>query len=117
MADTPAFQTWAIVEIMGHRRLAGWLTEQQIAGTGFLRLDVPALDPEAGFDATQLYNPSSIYAITPCTEDTARRAATIGRVAPVQQWELPAPKPRDHVDSVDDGPYDYGDDDQDGGPL
>lgn len=114
MTETPAFQTWAIVEIMGHRRLAGWLTEQQIAGTGFLRLDVPGTDPAAGFEATQLYNPSSIYAITPCTEDTARRAATIGRVAPVQQWELPAPpKPRDHVDAVDDGPFDYGDDDGD----
>lgn len=115
MTETPAFQTWAIVEIMGHRRLAGWLTEQQIAGAGFLRLDVPATDPDAGFDATQLYRPDSIYCITPCTEDTARRAAGIGRVAPVQQWELPAPKKPSGDWYGNDSQADDGDDD--GGPF
>jgi len=109
--NAETFQTWAIVEIMGHRRMAGWLTEQQIAGAGFLRLDVPDTDPAAGFTATQLYRPDSIYCITPCTEDTARRAAGIGRIAPVQAWELPAAKPsgdwyaNDHGDDDDERPY------------
>lgn len=74
---------------------------------------VPDTDPAAGFTATQLYRPDSIYAITPCTEDTARRAAGIGRVAPVQAWELPAAK----KDDVDDNYIDYGDDDNDGDPF
>lgn len=32
--------TWAILELMGHRRLAGFITEQEIGGSAMLRLDV-----------------------------------------------------------------------------
>lgn len=78
------FAEWVILELMGHRRLAGYLTEVEIAGRGFLRLEIPSVPP-----VTQLYNPTSVYAITPTTEDTARRVATLTRVAPVQPWELP----------------------------
>jgi hypothetical protein len=81
--DGTAFDTWAIVELMGHRRLAGRLTEQDIAGSGFLRLDIPSDPP-----ATQFYRPAAVYCITPTTEDTARQVATLGRPAPVQAWEL-----------------------------
>jgi hypothetical protein len=44
MSDTSevSFSSWVILELLGHRRLAGKLTEQQIAGHGFLRLDVPS---------------------------------------------------------------------------
>jgi hypothetical protein len=35
------FAQWVILELLGHRRLAGFLTEQQIAGASFLRIDVP----------------------------------------------------------------------------
>ena len=80
-----AFEGWAILELMGHRRLAGFLSEQTIGGASFLRIDVPT-DPAA----TQFYSPSAVYAITPCTEDTARDVATGSRVAPVERWQLPA---------------------------
>ena len=33
--------TWAIVEIMGHTRIAGRITETTLAGGVFLRIDVP----------------------------------------------------------------------------
>ena len=90
MSDDTTFDTWAIVELMGHRRLAGRLTEQQIAGDGFLRLDIPSDPP-----VTQFYRPAAVYAITPTTEDIARRVATFGRPAPVQVWEL---EPTKHDD-------------------
>jgi hypothetical protein len=79
------FAEWAIVELMGHRRLAGYLSAVEIAGKGFLRLDIPG---DTG--ATQLYNPSAIYAITPTSELTARRVAALSQPAPVQRWELPS---------------------------
>jgi len=85
MSDT--FAEWAIVELMGHRRLAGYLTEVEIAGRGFLRLDIPAGPP--GGPAMQLYNPSAVYAITPTSEGTARRVAELSQPAPVALWELP----------------------------
>lgn len=81
------FEGWAIVEIMGHRRLAGHVQEQEIAGSGFLRLDIPS-DPLA----TQFYSPASIYCVTPTTEEIARRLASRLSVAPVHRWELPAPE-------------------------
>lgn len=81
------FEGWVILELMGHRRLAGYLREQQIGGASFLRLDVPGDD---GAVATQFYSPSAVYCITPTTEDTANAVAKLTRVAPVQRWELPS---------------------------
>ena len=42
---------WAIVEIFGHQRIAGFLSEQTIGGQSFVRVDVPDLPgdtPEHG---------------------------------------------------------------------
>lgn len=38
----PAFESWAILELMGHRRLAGYVREITLAGAGMLRIDVPS---------------------------------------------------------------------------
>lgn len=86
--DVERFGSWAIVELMGHRRLAGYLTEQQIAGAGFLRLDIPGIDGEQA--ATQYYAPSSVYAITPVTEEAARAVARRNHPEPIHYYELPA---------------------------
>lgn len=110
------FTEWVVLELMGHRRLAGRLTEQNIAGDGFLRLDlypgdvvVPAL--------TQLYRPGAVYCITPTTEDIARRVAARSAPAPVQRWELEAPAtPPPFVPGFNPAaPVEYDDDGGDGG--
>ncbi len=36
------FEGWCILELMGHRKLAGLVAQQEIAGAAFLRIDVPA---------------------------------------------------------------------------
>ncbi|HET7386879.1 MAG TPA: hypothetical protein VFJ19_09490 [Nocardioidaceae bacterium] len=95
-----AFEGHAVLELMGHRRLAGFLSEQQIGGASFLRIDVPCDPP-----ATQFYAPSAVYAITPCSEETARQVAAMSRPAPVQRWELPAAPP-----VVEDDEPEWGDD-------
>jgi hypothetical protein len=87
MAET--FEGWAIVELMGHRRLAGYVREVELAGAAMLRLDVPERGDEPA--ATQFYSAGALYCLTPTTEDTARQVAVGARVAPVQRWELPAP--------------------------
>ena len=80
------FKGWAVLELMGHRRLAGYVQEVQIAGAGMLRIDVPAADGEA----TQFVSPSSLYALTPCTEATARVIAKGSSPAPVNEYEFPS---------------------------
>ncbi len=87
MSDA-AFDEWCILELLGHRRLAGRVREVQLAGAGFLRLDVPSTKGHG--EQTQYVSPGSVYALHPTTEDIATAAAARFRPAPVQRWELPA---------------------------
>jgi len=78
------FDIWAVVELMGHRRVVGRVTEQEIAGAGFLRIDIPSDPPQ-----TQFYAPGSVYALTPVSEEAVRVAAKRS-TDPITEWELPA---------------------------
>lgn len=90
------FDEWAVLELMGHRRLAGRVSEVELAGAAFLRIDVFAGDAEAPV-ATQFYAAGAVYAITPTTEKVARAFGARAQPAPVARWELalPDPPPRD----------------------
>jgi hypothetical protein len=80
------FEGWAILELMGHRKLAGILSEEEVAGAAMLRIDVPG-EGET-IVATQFYAAAAIYAITPVTEEIARAVAQSYQPAPVTRWEL-----------------------------
>jgi hypothetical protein len=64
------FEQWAILEIMGHQRYAGLVSEQSVGGSNFVRLDVPQSGDRQPF--TKLFGSSAIYAITIVDEETAR---------------------------------------------
>jgi hypothetical protein len=83
----PAFEGWVVLELMGHRRLAGYVTEQAIGGASFIRVDVPG--DNGATAATQFYSAVAVYCITPTTEAIARALASRSQPAPVQRWELP----------------------------
>ncbi|MCW4114776.1 hypothetical protein NPA31_007340 [Aurantimonas sp. MSK8Z-1] len=71
MADEP-FESWAVLELMGHRRRAGFVKAVEIAGGKLLRIDIPL----EGVDAvTEFYGTSAVYALRPCSEQVARDAA------------------------------------------
>jgi|GEM_PF-1580645 hypothetical protein len=79
------FEGWVILELMGRRRLAGYLRCQQIGGAPFIRIDVPrGADPSV----TQMYRPEAIYCITPTTEVIARALGQRERPEPVSPFEL-----------------------------
>lgn len=92
--------TWAVVEVMGHNTFAGKVSEQVIGGTAFIRVDVPELAEtkevqygnEYTYPAvptfTKIIGASSIYAITPCTEEIAREIAKRKRSKPVEIFNL-----------------------------
>lgn len=81
------FEAWGLLELFGHQRLAGRLSEQTIGGCHFMRIDVPAVD---GADAyTRFFTQGAIYGMTPTSEDVARRLALQLRARPVQAYELP----------------------------
>jgi len=90
----PKFDQWAIVELMGHRKIAGRVTEQVVAGTALLRIDIPEIPAANGEPAqpafTQFYGARSLYCLTPVEEAVARRYAAYRRERPVAHWELKA---------------------------
>lgn len=69
IVSAPTFDSWAIVELMGHRVRAGRAQEVELAGGKMLRVDIPT----EGGDVTEFYSTSAIYALRPCTEEIARQ--------------------------------------------
>lgn len=80
------FELWAIVELFGHAKIAGMCTEQNVAGTNMLRIDVPETESQPAF--TRLLGSSAIYAINPVDEITARHFAEKLEVKPIQVWDV-----------------------------
>lgn len=115
------FAEWCIVELFGHQKFAGHLTQADWP-PGFGRLEIPATDGHG--PATQLINPASIYRLTPTTEDIALRVAASCRPKPVSRWELEPTRPA--IPEATMQPSDYGlsydnadvdDDDDEPGPA
>lgn len=97
------FEAWCIVELFGHSRIAGLVTEQTIGAQTFVRVDVPAVEHEADryHDGkhetyletvpafTKFYGASAIYALTPTSEEVARAIAGRLVVRAINPFELP----------------------------
>lgn len=82
-----SFECFAIVEIMGHQKYAGRVSEQTIGGQAFVRVDIPDVEGQKGF--TKLFGGSSIFCITPTTEEIAKSVAKRYTQIPVQPYDLP----------------------------
>lgn len=82
-----AFESWAIVEIMGHQTYAGKVSEQVIGGSSFVRVDIPDTKEQPAF--TKLFGSGSIYCITPTTEVVAKALAERHSRPPVSLYDLP----------------------------
>lgn len=96
-----AATTWALVELMGHRRLAGRVTKDETFGAPQLRVDVFVGDAvEAAL--TQFYAPAALYCVTPISESVARRFSVSNLPQPISRWELPeALEPARDGDEID----------------
>lgn len=54
------FEGWAILELMGHRRLAGFVKEEEHFGVGLIRIDVLHGESEERDVTTQYYSPQAL---------------------------------------------------------
>jgi len=63
---------WCCLELMGHVRVYGKVSEEEHFGQKLGRIEIPT-----GEDSwqTQFFGGSSVYRISPCDEETARRMA------------------------------------------
>lgn len=80
------FDLWCVVELFGHTKIAGKCTEQNIAGTNMLRVDVPETKEQPAF--TRFFGSAAIYAINPVDEATARFHAEQLNQKPIQSWDV-----------------------------
>ncbi len=94
-----SFSDWALVELMGHQREAGFVTTQYFGDKAMFQIDVPeiaereetinkptwgpedkllpvgsVISREGIKGRTRLVNPSAVYAINPATEEAVRAA-------------------------------------------
>ncbi len=86
------FEQWGVLELMGHVRMAGRITEETRFGTVLGRIDIP--QSENGF-VTQYFGGGSVYRFTPTTEEIARAVAVRNQPEPVYSWEIKALQPPD----------------------
>ena len=106
MSESRSFEGWAIIELMGHVRIAGHVRPEEHYGKALLRVDIPGPD---GTTVTQLYSPDALYCVTPTTEEIARSVAKSSQRIPVHRFELrglPAPSEPDDDDPDDEDYYD-----------
>jgi hypothetical protein len=87
MSEAAGAELWAVVELMGHQRIAGRVSEHTLGGT-FVRVDVPAVDGRPAF--TKLFGQGAIYGITFVDQDVALAAAERLRIVPVTPYDVGA---------------------------
>lgn len=112
----PTFEQWCIVELYGHNKIAGLVSEQTIGGSTFVRVDVPEVKrnavtlagsrPENVVETiapfTKFYGANAIYAITPVSEEIARAIAVNLTAKPVHSFELPQLKALESGHEIDE---------------
>jgi hypothetical protein len=72
---------FGIVELMGHKVIAGAISKSELLGSPMLRVDVPETKDFPKF--TQFYGDGSIYCVTFTSEDVAKTVAERAQVDPV----------------------------------
>jgi hypothetical protein len=140
MADIKqaAFDGWAVVDVLGHQRYAGYVTTEAYGAAVLFRIDVPALGARervtktpryvnghgyvpAGTSLTEgavdgyskLIGAGSIYAITPCTKDAALIAVEEIQPRPLMNVVVPPKAELSAGELVDCEVDDDHDDDED----
>lgn len=103
-STTAKFEGWAVLELFGHNREAGYVTTQYFGDKAMFQLDVPEL-PERDYELkrptyigttfapagtkvqkaakegrTRIISPGAVYAINPCSKELC--LATLEELAP-----------------------------------
>ena len=96
-------KVWALVEILGHVRRVGRVSEVTRYGTEGILVEVPRAD--GSFEPENFYAGRALFAVHRMTETEARRAAGFGTAA-----ALPGHRLDDDTDPDDDSDGDPADD-------
>jgi len=81
------FESYALVELFGHTRIVGMVTEQSLGGASFIRVDVP--NPDGTVAYTRMYGAAAVFSINPITRAVALELAQSCDARPVAPYEVP----------------------------
>ncbi len=98
-------EQFAVVEMMGHRKIAGRIMQSELAPGALIRVDVFGANGE--IERTEHVGSSAIYDITICSEQTAKAAAIAHNPQPSFAFDILKPRPDRQL------PMGYRDDDDD----
>ena len=115
-ANQSSFSGWALVELFGHQREAGFVTTQYYGDKAMFQVDIPeipereeALARPVWIDSklvpagsviskaaipgrTRLINPGAVYAMNPATEEAVRAAVAASGQREIKVISLPEGK-------------------------
>ncbi len=111
MSGTPEelkqpFDSWALIELFGHARICGRVTDAEIGGGSFIRVDVPDANGETLF--TRYYGPKAIYSISPLSRQTAIGVAQKIDAKPVRPFDIIADIQQSRAVGLTEGEYEEG---------
>lgn len=86
MQEPEKFESWALVEIMGHIKVAGMATTMNFGNTVMLKVDIPETQYQPSF--SRMFGMSSIFSIIPVDEKTARLHAESYRSSPILSYDV-----------------------------
>lgn len=89
MSDAVFSEMPCLIELYGHGKIAGKVSEVAVAGSALIRVDVPAVEGQAAF--TKYYGVGAIYAITPTDEATMLAAVNGMKPKPVERYQFALP--------------------------
>lgn len=75
-----------VLELFGHQRIAGYVSEHNFAGAAYVRVDVPQCGDVPGF--TRMFHPNAVYCFNPVDEQTMLDVASSLRVKPLTPFDL-----------------------------
>ena len=82
---------FAVVEMMGHRKIAGEIKQSELAPGALIRVDVFGANGE--IERTEHVGSSAIYDITICSEQTAKAVAVANSPVPSFAYDVMKSRP------------------------
>lgn len=82
--ENSTFNHWALIEVFGHEQYAGHVSIEKVGEGAMLRLEVPEANGLPGF--VKFLNQSSVFSITPVSEEYALEMAASLNKQPVKGY-------------------------------
>jgi hypothetical protein len=105
-------KTYAVIEMMGHRKIIGVIEQSNYSPNNLIRVDV--LNADGEIDRTEHIGTGSIYCLTEVSEEAAKLSAKSNFSKPSVAWDIPNHKSLPEYEEPDYDEYTgEGDDDID----